>query len=112
ADQCEAAEVPLISAAVGRFDGSITTLRPFQENEDGELLPRYRDIFPAKPPEGTVPSCAEAGIIGALTGIIGSMQALEIVKEITNTGESLVGRLVLYDARSARFDTVQYMRGK
>lgn len=112
AERCEEAAIPLVSAAVGRFDGSITTLKPFLENEDGELLPRYRDLFPAKPPEGTIPSCAEAGILGALTGIIGSMQALEIIKEITDTGESLAGRLVLYDAKFARFDTVRYMRSK
>jgi molybdopterin-synthase adenylyltransferase len=112
AEQCEEAGIPLVSAAVGRFDGSITTLKPYLESEEGELLPRYRDLFPAKPPEGTIPSCAEAGILGALTGVIGSMQALEIIKEITGTGESLAGRLVLYDAKAARFDTVRYMRSK
>lgn len=110
ADLCEAAEKPLITAAVGLFDGSITTLRPFERNEAGELNPRYRDLFPNKPAAGSIPTCAEAGVLGALTGVIGSMQAVEVIKEIVGFGEGLVGRLVLYDSRSARFETIRYKR--
>ncbi|WP_319533298.1 molybdopterin-synthase adenylyltransferase MoeB [uncultured Cohaesibacter sp.] len=110
ADLCEEAGKPLITAAVGLFDGSITTLKPYESNEKGRANPRYRDLFPKKPEPGTIPSCAEAGVLGALTGVIGSMQAVEAIKEIVGLGEGLVGRLLLYDARSARFETIRYRR--
>jgi adenylyltransferase/sulfurtransferase len=110
ADLCETAEVPLITAAVGLFDGSITTLKPFEKNDAGQLNPRYRDLFPKKPEAGSIPSCAEAGVLGALTGVIGSLQAVEAIKEIVGLGEGLVGRLMLYDSRAARFETIKYRR--
>ncbi|MEJ8310018.1 molybdopterin-synthase adenylyltransferase MoeB [Agrobacterium larrymoorei] len=110
ADAAEAAKVPLVTGAVGRFDGSVTVLKPYEEGPDGILLPRYRDLFPAPPPEGLIPSCAETGIIGALTGVIGTTMAMEAIKVITGTGEPLVGRLMLYDALAARFETVRYKR--
>lgn len=110
ADICEKLRVPLVTAAVGRFDGSLTTLKPYLEGKNGGLNPRYSDIFPNRPPDGLVPTCAEAGILGALTGVIGSMQALEVIKEITGAGESLVGKLVLYDALAARFEVIKYRR--
>ena len=105
-----AAEVkrPLVHAAVGRFDGSITVLKPFERNAEGRKNPSYRDLFPEPPPAGLVPSCAEAGVLGALTGVIGTLQAMEAIKLITGIGEPLVGRLLLYDALGARFDTVRY----
>ncbi|GAA2826646.1 molybdopterin/thiamine biosynthesis adenylyltransferase [Aminobacter aminovorans] len=105
-----AAEVkrPLVHAAVGRFDGSITVLKPFEKNAEGRKNPSYRDLFPEPPPAGLVPSCAEAGVLGALTGVIGTLQAMEAIKLITGIGEPLVGRLLLYDALGARFDTVRY----
>ena len=80
--------------------------------EAGKPLPRYRDLFPQKPPPGVVPTCAEAGILGALTGVIGSMQALEIIKEITGTGAGLAGRLLMYDSLAARFEEFRYARGE
>jgi molybdopterin/thiamine biosynthesis adenylyltransferase len=110
ADACAAEARPLVHAAVGRFDGSITVLKPFETGEDGRANPTYRDLFPEPPPAGLVPSCAEAGILGALTGVIGTLQALEAIKLITGIGEPLVGRLLLYDALSARFDTIRYKR--
>ena len=69
-----------------------------------------RDLFPSQPEDGLLPTCAEAGILGALTGVMGSMQALEVIKEITGTGTSLAGHLLLYDAKSARFDKISYAR--
>jgi len=110
ADLCEKYQKPLVTAAVGQFDATITTLKPYLENSDGEPNPRYRDIFPKSAAQGSLPTCEEAGIIGALTGIMGSMQALEIIKEITDVGDSLVGRLVLYDAKSTRFQEISYAR--
>ena len=112
ADACELAGIPLVTAAVGQFDASLTLLKPYATDAAGNPNPGYRDIFPEAPPPGTVPSCAEAGILGALTGVVGSLQALEVIKEITGTGTGLVGRLLLYDARDARFDTVRYGRRK
>jgi molybdopterin/thiamine biosynthesis adenylyltransferase len=110
ADACERSGITLVTAAVGRFDGSITTLKPHCLDHNGVLYPRYVDIFPVKPPEGLLPSCEEAGILGALTGIIGSMQAIETIKEISGTGDSLAGRLLLYDALSARWQEIRYGR--
>lgn len=110
ADACEAAGKPLVSAAVGRFDGTLTVLMPFEKNAEGKLNPGYRDLFPEPPPAGMVPSCAEAGVLGALTGVMGTLQAMEVIKLITGIGEPLVGRLLMYDALGARFDTVNYKR--
>lgn len=67
-------------------------------------------MFPEAPPAGLIPTCAEAGIIGALTGVIGTMMAMEAIKLVTGAGEPLIGRLLLYDALSARFETVRYKR--
>lgn len=108
ADACYLAKKPLITAAVGTFDGSLTTLRAHEKRADGTRNPTYRCLFPEPPPAGTVPACAEAGILGALPGILGSMMALEVIREIVGFGEGLVGRLLMVDARSMRFETLNY----
>ena len=90
---------PLITAALGQFDGSLTTIRAHERNAQGEFNPTYRCLFPEPPPPGTVPACAEAGVMGALAGMLGSMMALEAIREIVGFGESLVGRLLMVDAR-------------
>jgi molybdopterin/thiamine biosynthesis adenylyltransferase len=108
ADACAAERKPLVSAAVGRFDGSLTVLMPHARNREGQAFPGYRDLFPEPPPPGLVPSCAEAGIVGALTGVMGALQAMEVIKLVTGTGEPLVGRLLLYDALAARFDIIRF----
>lgn len=110
ADAAEAAHIPLVTGAVGRFDGSVTVLKPHETDADGNPYPTYRDLFPTPPPPGLVPACAEAGVIGALTGVIGTLMAMEAIKLITGIGEPLVGRLLLYDGLAARFDTVRYRR--
>jgi molybdopterin/thiamine biosynthesis adenylyltransferase len=110
ADTCEALKIPLVTAAVGRFDGSVTVLTPYEKNAEGKLCPGYRDLFPEPPPPGLVPSCAEAGVVGALTGVIGTLQAMEVIKLITGAGEPLVGRLLLYDGLAASFQTIRYGR--
>ena len=107
-DTCFHEKKPLVTAAVGPFDGSLTTLRPFETNPNGEPNPTYRCLFPAPPEPGTAPTCAEAGVLGALPGVLGAMMALEVIREIVGFGESLVGRLVLFDARAMRFETLAY----
>ena len=102
------AKIPLVTAAVGPMDASLTTLRPFERNAVGEPNPTYRCLFPEPPPAGSVPACAEAGVLGALTGIVGSMMAMEVIREIVGFGEGLVGRLLLFDARALRFETLSY----
>jgi molybdopterin/thiamine biosynthesis adenylyltransferase len=109
-DACYLAGVPLITGALGQFDGSLTTLRPHERDADGDLNPSYRCLFPDAPPAGSVPSCQEAGVMGALAGMIGSMMALEAIREIVGFGEGLVGRLVMIDARAMRFETLRYKR--
>ena len=110
ADAAEAEGLPLVTGAVGRFDGSLTTLKPYEAGPDGTLNPGYRDLFPTPPPDGLIPACAETGIIGALTGVIGTLMAMEAIKLVTGIGEPLIGRLLLYDALAARFDTIRYRR--
>jgi len=107
-DACFYAKRPLVTAAVGGFDASLTTLRPFETDLDGRPNPSYRCLFPAPPPPGSVPACEEAGVLGALTGIVGAMMALEVVREIVGFGEGLVGRLLLIDSRAMRFETIRY----
>jgi len=107
-DACFHERKPLVTAAVGTFDASLTTLRPFEKSATGENNPTYRCLFPEPPPAGTVPACAEVGVLGALTGVVGSMIALEILREIVGFGESLVGRILLMDTRDMRFETVRY----
>lgn len=106
-DACYFAKVPLVSAAVGQFEGQIATFRAFERDEEGKPKPNYRDFVGETPPAGAVPTCEEAGVMGALTGVVGSLQALEVIKEITGAGESLAGRLLLYDALDTRFRTVK-----
>ena len=107
-DACYFARKPLVTAALGAFDGTLTTIRAHERGADGKPNPTYRCLFPEPPPPGTVPACAEAGILGALAGVVGSMAALEVIREIVGFGEGLVGRLVMIDARAMRFETLRY----
>jgi adenylyltransferase/sulfurtransferase len=107
-DACYLAKRPLVTAAVGTFDGTLTTIRAHERSPDGTPNPTYRCLFPEPPPPGSVPACAEAGILGAVAGVLGSMQALEVIREIVGFGEGLVGRFVMLDARAMRFETLRY----
>ena len=107
-DACFHARKPLVTAAVGRFDGSLTTLRPFESGADGTPNPTYRCLFPDPPPDGLIPACAEAGVLGVLTGLVGTLQALELIKQLLGLGEDLVGRLLMIDSLGYRFDLIGY----
>ena len=107
-DACFRARRALVTGSVGTFDGAVTVLVPHETGPDGRPNPTYRCLFPSPPPDGSVPTCAEAGVMGALTGLVGSLMALEAIRRIVPFGEGLVGRLLLVDARSMRFETLRY----
>jgi adenylyltransferase/sulfurtransferase len=107
-DACYLAGRPLVTGALGTFDATLTTLRPHERNAEGVPNPTFRCLFPEPPPPGTVPACAEAGVLGALPGFVGSLMALEVIREIVGFGEGLVGRLLMMDARAPRFETLTY----
>jgi molybdopterin/thiamine biosynthesis adenylyltransferase len=102
ATAAEAAGIPLVSGAVSMFDGQVTVFLP----EEGR--PKFSDLYPELPREEDLPSCEMVGVLGAVTGVIGTLMAMEAIKLITGIGEPLVGRLLLYDSRAARFSEVTY----
>jgi adenylyltransferase/sulfurtransferase len=102
-DACFFARRPLVSGAVLRFEGQVATFKAYERSGDGSHGPCYRCLFRAPPPPGEVPSCAEAGVLGAFCGVIGSLQATEVIKELLGIGESLSGSLLIIDGLLARF---------
>ena len=108
-DACYLAKRPLVTAALGVFDATLTTIRAHEKDRDGNPNPTYRCLFPEPPPEGAVPACSEAGIIGALAGVAGSLASLEVIRAIVGFGEGLVGKLLMIDARGMRFETLGYV---
>jgi molybdopterin-synthase adenylyltransferase len=108
ADACAIAKKPLVTAAVNEMHGSLTTLMPFETRADGSKNPHYRDLYPEKPPAGTIPTCSEAGVLGALCGVMGSLQAIEVIRQITPFGTPLVGKILMVDALDMRFETFEY----
>jgi len=100
ADCCHFAGKTLVSAAVSEFSGQLATFKP-------RGRPCYRCFIPAPPPAGTTRPCTEAGVLGAAAGVMGTLQALEVVKEITGAGESMAGRLLIYEALETAFRVVK-----
>jgi molybdopterin-synthase adenylyltransferase len=107
-DTCYREAKTLVFAAVGPFDGYVTTLKPHLKGIDGKPNPTYRCLFPAAPTGSAAANCAEIGVLGSVVGVVGTLAATEILKEIAGAGESLVGRLLMYDALAARFETIRY----
>lgn len=101
-DTCHFLKKPLIDGSILLFDGQVTVYLPGQGC--------YRCLYPAPPPPGMVPSCAEAGVLGALCGTVGTIQATEVLKLILGVGDSLHGRLLLYDALAMEFRQVRIRR--
>ncbi len=97
-DACYFGGVPLVSAALLRFEGQISTFKAH-----AGAYPCYRCIFPEPPPEGLIPTCAEGGVLGAVAGVVGCLQATEVIKELTGIGEGLAGHLLIIDALNATF---------
>lgn len=97
-----------VYASIYRFEGQCSVFNYTDKN--GVTGPNYRDLFPSPPPPGLVPSCAEGGVIGVLPGILGSLQALEVIKVITGVGDTLSGRLFLFDATTFETRTVKVRR--
>ena len=101
-DACFFLKKPLISASIFRFEGQLTTIKAYMDHH-----PCYRCLFPEPPPADLVTSCQEAGVLGALAGTLGVLQATEAFKEILGIGSSLTDRLILYDALETRFREVK-----
>jgi molybdopterin/thiamine biosynthesis adenylyltransferase len=91
--------VPVVHGSIFRFEGQVSVFAPYEG-------PCYRCLFPEPPPPELAPSCAEAGVLGVLPGIIGSIEAMEAIKLLLGLGEPLVGKLLIYDAMDESFDTV------
>ena len=105
-DACHLLGRTLVSAAVLRFEGQLSTFKAHL----GPPHPCHRCLHPEPPPPGLVPSCSEAGVLGAVTGVMGTLQATEALKELLGIGEGMSGRLLLWDALDARFRTVRLRR--
>ena len=102
-DLCHAARKPLVAAALAPFDGQLSTFKPYL----GAGHPCYRCLFREAPPPDMVPRCETAGILGAIAGVLGTLQAVEVLKELLGLGDSLDGTLLLYDALRARFHSIR-----
>lgn len=107
----EASGRPLVSGAVTMFDGQVTVLAPHLADDSGNPAPRFADLYPAGLSPDDLPSCEAVGVLGAVTGVIGSLMATEAIKLVTGIGRPLIGRLMIYDARDARFSEFVYRRG-
>lgn len=105
-DACFFARKTLVSGAILRFDGQVAT---FKQDDEG-TLPCYRCLYREPPPAGQIPSCAEAGVLGALCGVIGSIQASEVLKEILGIGDSMAGSLLIHDGLGATFRKIKVPR--
>jgi molybdopterin-synthase adenylyltransferase len=102
-DLCHRLEKPLVAAALSPFEGQISTFRPYL----GAGHPCYRCLFREPPPPDLVPRCETAGILGAIAGVLGTLQAVEVLKELLRLGDSLDGTLLIYDALRARFHSIR-----
>ena len=102
-DVCARLKKPLVAAALSPFEGQLSTFKPYLGNGH----PCYRCLFREPPPPDTVPRCEEAGILGAVAGVLGTLQAVEVLKEVLGLGDSLDGALLIYDALRARFHRIR-----
>jgi len=99
-DACHFARKPLVAASLLRFEGQLSTFRAWDKG------PCYRCLFPDRPPPDLITRCEEAGILGSVAGVMGTLQATEAIKELIGLGDGLAGRLLIYDALGATFRTI------
>jgi adenylyltransferase/sulfurtransferase len=109
-DACQFLGKPLVDASIFMFEGQVTVHMPANNVYGYEAGPCYRCLYPDPPPPGEVPSCAEAGVLGVLPGIVGSIQAVEAIKLIIGKGEPLIGRLLMIDTLDMSFRTLNIQR--
>jgi adenylyltransferase/sulfurtransferase len=102
-DLCARLKKPLVAAALSPFEGQLSTFKPYL----GDGHPCYRCLFREPPPPDMVPRCEEAGILGAVAGVLGTLQAVEVLKELLGLGDSLDGTLLIYDALRVRFHRIR-----
>lgn len=110
ANAAESAGVPMVTGAVNRFDGSLSVIAPHMKDHKLRPAPRFADLYPEDPPQGLLAACADIGVVGALTSVIGSLMAMEAIKLITGAGAPLIGRVMLYDGLNAKFSELSYRR--
>jgi adenylyltransferase/sulfurtransferase len=109
-DACQFLGKPLVDASIFMFEGQVSVYQPRDEAHGVEGGPCYRCLYPDPPPPGEVPSCAEAGVLGVLPGIVGSAQAIEAIKLLLGIGEPLIGRLLMIDTLDMTFRTLRIQR--
>lgn len=107
-DACAKLHIPLVSAALSQFEGQLATFKPYEKSP--EPLPCYRCFLPHAPENQEELSCSERGILGAIAGVMGTMQAVEVLKEILNIGDGLAGKMLIYDALGQRQRVVKLKR--
>jgi adenylyltransferase/sulfurtransferase len=105
-DACYFAQRPLAYATLGAFDGYVSLFKPHEKDAGGTPYPSLRCLFPEAPPDGLVANCAEVGVLGPVAGVIGTLQAAEVVKTVLGIGDSLAGRLLICDVLASRFEVV------
>jgi molybdopterin/thiamine biosynthesis adenylyltransferase len=108
AEAAESLGVPLVSGAVSMFDGQVTVFAPHLRRPDGSPWPGFRSLYPDDADDADLPSCEATGVLGPVTGVIGTLMAMEAIKLLTGIGTPLLGRLLLYDGRAAAFTEVSY----
>ncbi len=109
-DACHMLGKPLVDASIFMFEGQVTVYQPALPEKGIEAGPCYRCLYPDPPPPGEVPSCGEAGVLGVLPGIVGSIQAVETIKLLLGVGEPLIGKLLMIDTLDMSFRTLRVQR--
>ncbi len=92
------------------FDGQVSVIAPHLSDIRGRPGPTFECLYPQTPDDEDLPACETVGILGAVTGVIGTLMAMEVIKLITGLGDPLIGRLLLYDGRAAKFSELKYRR--
>ncbi|MGY8985007.1 MAG: HesA/MoeB/ThiF family protein [Sphingomonadales bacterium] len=109
-DVCYKTQTPLVSGALSQFEGQVATYKPFENNQQNEPYPCYRCLVPENPGDGGGDSCSDQGVLGIIAGVVGTLQATEVLKELLGIGKSLCGKLLIYDALSSNTRLINLKR--